>query len=394
MTNRIFGVRVVLCLALAAGMLSTLKLWVSTRSFPLVPVTDALPPIPYPFDYAIFAALLALLVPIAGAQRPRKYIVCFLALAALLCLGDQLRWRPWFYQYLFMLAALAFYPWGRHIPEREQAVLNVFRLIVASVYFYSGLQKVQAGFVHDVFPWLIDPFVDLLPENVRPFVYWMGYVAPFVELGIGVGLLTRRFRRASVIFALLMHAFILLTLGPLGHNWGQSIWPWNVAMGAFVLILFLRTADLPFREIVLTKRFAFQKVILVLFVVMPLFSFFNLWDSYLSFSMYSGNVYRGHIYLREPVRDRLPADIRRHTLKTRVDGISALDLQKWAKHDYGAIVVPQERVYKRLTKTICAYAKGPRGVFLVAYEKSYLFGGDSSLLSGAHQKKTYSCRDL
>ena len=147
MTNRIFGVRVVLCLALAAGMLSTLKLWVSARSFPLVPVTDALPPIPYPFDYAIFAALLALLVPIAGAQRPRKYIVCFLALAALLCLGDQLRWRPWFYQYLFMLAALAFYPWGRHIPEREQAVLNVFRLIVASVYFYSGLQKVQAGFL-------------------------------------------------------------------------------------------------------------------------------------------------------------------------------------------------------------------------------------------------------
>jgi uncharacterized membrane protein YphA (DoxX/SURF4 family) len=335
-----------------------------------------------------------LLVPIAGATRPRRYIVCFLALAALLCLGDQSRWQPWFYEYLFMLAALAFYPWEQHNPEREKAVLNVFRLIIASVYFYSGLHKVQAGFVNDVFPWLIEPFVDLVPETVRPFVYWMAYVAPFVELGIGVGLLTRRFRTASVIFALLMHAFILLSLGPLGHSWAKEIWAWNVAMPVFVLILFLRTADLPFREVVLTKRFAFQKVVLIVFVMMPLFSFFNLWDSYLSFSLYSGNIYTGNVYLTEPVRNRLPAEIRRHTSDTDADRKWVLDPQSWALHDKVPGTYPQERVYKHVTKTICAYAKRPRQVALVAHEKSYLFGKDSGLFSGARQEKIYHCSDI
>ena len=38
------------------------------------------------------------------------------------------------------------------------------------------------------------------------------------------------------------------------------------------------------------RRFLFARVTLLLFGVMPLFNFFECWDSYLSAALYSGNV--------------------------------------------------------------------------------------------------------
>jgi hypothetical protein len=123
----------------------------------------------------------------------------------------------------------------------------------------------------------------------------MGIVAPLVEASIGVGLLTR-YRNWAVILALGMHAFILLCLGPLGHDWNTVVWPWNVAMATFVVLLFWRTGDISPKKILLPTRRRpsyLHAVVLVLFAVMPLFGLFGLWDSCLSASLYSGNNERG-----------------------------------------------------------------------------------------------------
>src|SRR5207248_1237718 len=103
---------------------------------------DSLPVIPHPFDHIWFFLLLGLLVAIATIAQPRRLILIFLLLAGLLSMWDQTRWQPWFYQYLFMLAAIGFCGWKR--PEtRNQQVLNACRLIVGSTYFWSGLQKLN-----------------------------------------------------------------------------------------------------------------------------------------------------------------------------------------------------------------------------------------------------------
>ena len=112
-------------------------------------------------------------------------------------------------------------------------------------------------------------------------------MAPLVEAGIGVGLLTR-YRNWAVILALGMHAFILFCIGPLGHDWNTVVWPWNVAMAAFVVLLFWRTGDISPKKILLLSRRRpsyLHAVVLVLFAVMPLLGLFGLWDSYLSASL-------------------------------------------------------------------------------------------------------------
>jgi hypothetical protein len=89
-------------------------------------------------------------------------------------------------------------------------------------------------------------------------------------------------------------------LGPLGRHFNAVIWPWNLAMIAFLLILFFGRNNQPaLRDIVWGQGFAFQKVVLIIFGVLPALSFFHLWDDYLSSALYTGNTNSGVIYLSD-----------------------------------------------------------------------------------------------
>ena len=105
--NRLATLRFALAAGLAAGLLLSPNLWVSTRSYPLTPLWGVVSPLSYPTDYALFGLFLAL---VAGVGVVRGRAVGWLAggtlaLAAFFVLGDESRLQPWFYQYSFMLAA-------------------------------------------------------------------------------------------------------------------------------------------------------------------------------------------------------------------------------------------------------------------------------------------------
>ena len=96
--------------------------------------------------------------------------------------------------------------------------VNVCRLIIVSIYFWSGVQKINPGFAHETFQWMTNPFPGSVPAAI-------GFIAPLAESAIAIGLLTRTFRNAAVIAALTMHALILVSIGPLGHNHNRVVWP-------------------------------------------------------------------------------------------------------------------------------------------------------------------------
>ena len=118
-------------------MLLSPNLWVSsTRTYPLTPVWDLVPPLPYPADYALFG-LFVVLADSVGIARGRTLgwlAPLFLVVAMFLVLGDVSRLQPWLYQYSFMLLALCLYGWGRvDTPD----ALNACRLIVVATYCLS-----------------------------------------------------------------------------------------------------------------------------------------------------------------------------------------------------------------------------------------------------------------
>ncbi|HEY1341721.1 MAG TPA: hypothetical protein VGF59_29620 [Bryobacteraceae bacterium] len=152
-----FQIKAALSLGLVAGLLLAPNLWLTSRSYPLAPVFGRLRPPSPPFDYAILAALLLLLACIAVAERPVKGIAAFLTLAVAYSLFDQTRWQPWFYQYVAMLAVLYTY-FRNPSEERRETALHGCGLIVAAVYFWSGIHKLNSGFANDVLPILLKPF--------------------------------------------------------------------------------------------------------------------------------------------------------------------------------------------------------------------------------------------
>lgn len=374
--SRIFWLKVVVATGFIAGLLLSLKLWTAGRLFPLAPVLDSVPSILPAIETTLFVCLITFLVMVIISPKPRKFIFLALTIATVFALFDQMRWQPWFYQYFCMLAILGLFSWKYTDIEKWKAVINASRLIVASIYFFSGLQKVNFVFMGVVFPWMIEPITKLFPVPLQVFPPSLGILVPFLEMGIGLGLLSQKYRKYAIVLAFLMLGFVLASLGPLGHNWNSVVWPWNIAMALFVVILFWRTESVSFKEIVSVKNFLFQKVIFVLFVIMPVFSFFNLWDSYLSSSLYSGNTNSAQIYISESVRQKLPAKVQDYVVKSAPNE-NILDFFKWSFDELNVPPYPESRVYKDIARDLCKYAHIKTDVVLVINGKPTLFNEDS-----------------
>jgi len=284
-------------------------------------------------------------------KQPRRLIFSFLLLAVSLSLLDQNRWQPWFYQYLFVLAAIGFNADRRNEPETETSALDIIRLIFVSTYFWSGLQKLNANFVKETWPDIAGSFLRILPEKVRHLPAPLAFVIPFAEMAIGLGLGTRRFRRRATVCAVVTHIFVLVLLVSGGEN--VVVWPWNIAMILAVFILFWRDEETTLRRIVV-PRSIFHAVVLLLFAVMPVFSLVDVWDSYLSSALYSGNTDQAVIYVSPEVIARLPAAVRPHVWQSSKPFF--LDVNRWSYGDLNVPLYPEPRIYKSVARDICAYA--------------------------------------
>jgi len=384
-SHRIRALKAVIALACLSSFALAPRLWLSGRTYPTAPVWPGLPPVPAPVDLVWFASLWILLglTLVEGSRRLGAGL--FLALTLPLMLWDQARWQPPIYQYVLLLATLTVYP-VRTDPTARDRALQTARLIIAATYFWSGAQKLNATFVGRVFPWMIEPIVAGWPAGLRSLASSFGAVVPVLEIAIALGLLSRRFRGAAVLAAVTMHAAILLAIGPLGHRWDRFVWPWNIAMAASVVILFAQSRDHgfpPLREVV---RPAYGKVVLVLVAVMPALSFVGMWDSYLSWSLYSGNLSEAVIRFGDPEVAGLPESVRAR-VKRRTSGEHVLDVFMWSVHDVGLEPYPEPRVYRHVARWICQQVTDPTGIRLIIWTRP-------AILDGRREATTYTCGEL
>ena len=208
---------------------------------------------------------------------------------------------------------------------------------------------------------------------------WLAIAAPIIECSIGVGLLTRRFRKYAISLAFAMHGFILLTIGPFGHSSNNVVWPWNIAMLCFLMILFWNRPELTVREIVWPHNGIYQRIVLLLFGIAPILSFFNLWDGYLSSALYAGTRNTSYIYVTDPLKQRLPKEILPHIYSSNKPGTGILILQEWAMSELNAGIYPEPRIYKNLARYICGYVKDPSEMKLWIKQANVLFSPEKQV---------------
>ncbi len=354
----------IICIAFAVGIFLSFALWISTRTFPLVPAVQMLPQVSFPFDYVLCIALLILLlITSCSAKKPRVLILCVVALTTVLMLLDQSRLQPWAYQYLCMLVILGSFTWQKENREEQSTILHACRMIVAFVYIWSGIQKMNPFFMLDLYPWMISSVTDDIPHFATEALLSCRWLIPFIESGIGIGLLYKKSREVSLVLAILMCAFIFWTIGPTGHNWNAVVWPWDVALLLLTLVLFAGGEAFSATTIITAPYTALQRIVLCAFCVLPVLSFWNLWDAYLSFAVYSGNVTTATIEIRDHVIESLPDEVRQHIGAGR----NILTLTPWTMGELHITPYPEKRIYLAVGRYICSFADNPDDVQLTIH---------------------------
>ncbi|MCG2667233.1 hypothetical protein ACFPFP_09780 [Bradyrhizobium sp. GCM10023182] len=368
--QRLFLLRLTILVAFCIGLVMSPGLWVGPRSYPQVPVWSLLPPIEGAVALALYGALFVLAGLAVIIPRPRWPIAGFLVIMIAFCLADQTRWQPWVFQYSFLLMVVGLGRGGSAAPAGDLQTLNLARLVIVFTYVFSGLQKINLNFMEHEFSWIITPITSLLPATTTPLDA-LGFLVPFIQVTFGVGLLTRRFRRASLAAAVGMHVFILAMFGPLGLNWNDIVWPWTAAMAVFDVLLFSGNDDFTWRDIVWNVRDFRHGAAVVLFVVLPALSFFNLWDSYLSSALYSGNLTEAQIYLSDLGAASTPGHVRPYLVHTS-ENTNVLNLQRWAIEDLNVTPYAETRVFKTIAGDLC-HALSDRSQLVLVVKEQRLF---------------------
>lgn len=373
LTVRTLAVSALVCLA-GSG-----KLWLSSRLYPLAPLLDICPPFPGPGDVLVLAVLVATLLGLVVSPLAKPLSAAVVILFATLFIQDQSRLWPSFYEMFFWFLLLVAHRRGGGEEEASRTLMGM-RFVTAAVYVWGGVQKLTIHFLQEEFPWFIRPLTDLVPFPV-PCMSVIAIGAAVFEILLGVGLLTRRFRVIALWDAILMHAVILVCIGPLRGHWNDSAWIWSLTMAARVWLLF--HAAPPFR---LNTMFAGpirenipQVLALVLVGLMPVLNNLNRWDSALSFNVYTGNVSAGVVLMDPAMVSRLPAEVARHV--TSQGEWAVLDLNVWAMQEFNAGAYPETRVFRRVFARVCDWIEDP-SARLVIVEKATWFAPKSTRVFG------------
>lgn len=333
------------------------KLWISDRLFPIIPPFNCSPNLPNEIH------LVLLLVSIIGLVSvviftPKKETVIFVLITELAsCYLDQMRWQPWEYQYLLLFTFYLFY------KKKSNQFLEIVTLLLGFTYIYSGLHKFNGGFLYSVWEnMILKNFFHIENSSSQGLlVHYAGLLLPFVETLLGVSLILIKNKRLIAYFAIGMHVILLIIL--IRNNQNSIVWPWNIAMILYIWILYRDNNQVQI-DLHFFKNY-FNITIVFLIGILPFFSFFGLWDNYLSFNLYSGNVKQLTICIKDI--DKYPELIPYISNKKKsiyCQGFKEFNTNYWAFKELNVPIYPEEKTFFKLKKEWDSYYPNVESTFI------------------------------
>ncbi|MCZ6675107.1 MAG: hypothetical protein O7C75_19410 [Verrucomicrobia bacterium] len=349
---------------LVAGMLLSWKAWISDRQYPMFPVWDWVPQFPSPLD-TVFVVLFFFVVGWMCYKPNRNNVIGVVVVMLVFALQDQSRWQPWFYQYGLMLIPFVFLK----KPGKEFSVLGLQQLLIALVYIWGGIHKCQPGWISVWENSLIAPILDGLEnEGLKSFLGSTGYLIPLVEIVMAIGLLFRPTRLIAILAVISTHITILILLGPVkGYISNSVVWPWNMVMIGMVVVLYYkagRTSLAAFRK----KHLLFPAWgIAFLMTIAPILFYADLWDRYLSFSLYAGQQKRYLVRVDAAAIERFPVEWEDYFADPKAnDGHMVLSPGHWSTEELNVPLISEWRILRAFSRKLCNYDTGDsRLVFYV-----------------------------
>lgn len=373
--TRIIALTRVLSIALLSGIALSFNLWFPiNRTFPRAGVIDLPPAVEIALSGLLAFSLLMLII----SERRGLYLLAALSLLVLLILLDQMRLQPWVYQYSILFAVIAL------TRQTEEAAMSLLQLVVAGLYFWSGVQKLNFIFHQEVLPQLLAPFANYWIPGTNQLLI-LGLVIASIEIALSLGLIWKRTRNISVWVGVAMHVLLITLLVTMAHN--RVVWPWNATLAVLLLLTFLGTRNSIGRAFARTgSESRHAQLLVVLVLSLPVLSLSGHWDLYLSGALYSGITPQAVIRLPPTGVEMLPEAAKQQVFTT-TSGDAALPLTEWSMAELNVPPYPEERVYRRVAAFVCRSSPEPRGIELVIRESP-------ERLSGRYQVKRLNCDEL
>lgn len=348
------------------GILLSFQVWISNRFFPLAPFFEGIAVKGFTADIIILGVLIISLLAVIISGKI-IFTRCALFSLTILLLQDQLRWQPWVYLYLLILIPFAIFKENKF----HFSILSCLQFMIVGVYIWSGVQKFNSNFIDNTFKNILTVFFGLEDQTIVHSLNYLGYSIPVIEVCMGLSLVIPKFRDAGVIICILTHVFILGYLSPLGINSNSVVYPWNIAMIILVTLLFFRIKNpINFWSYENIKMKVLNLTMMTLVWVLPLFSFVNLWDNYLSFSLYSDKPNRYYIAIEANEIGKI--DKRLHKYFVNIKGLSGgqiIDVDKWSMDVLNVPFYPERRVFKRIASSFCELGIDEEKLFFLEIEQ-------------------------
>jgi Methylamine utilisation protein MauE len=362
------AVRLQQLIGLAALVLvgTTWRLWTPGTGFPQIPWFGWACRIPGIVDWGALAGLAAacLILMLVGSRsslRPRGLWLFVVSLTVLLPPSQQ-RLQPWAWEFLLMALVLGLSP-----PEHA---LKLLRWLIASIYVYSALSKLDVAFFHAEGQMLLDGLLKasglsaaLWTDRARWFAIGL---FPIGELAIGIGLLIPALRRWAVWGSYVMHTLLLLTLGPLGLGHRPGVLIWNVYFIAQNWLLFRTVlvagpadnSDTRVAEPSHRVRTLLVTGIITAAIVCPFLQNWGWFDVWPSWAVYSARPSQVTMQVREGRVDDLPAGLQAFVGRPEVlTEWRPVNLDAWSFAALNCPIYPQERFRIAVILAVAAHAQ-------------------------------------
>jgi len=251
----------------------------------------------------------------------------------------------------------------------KTGVLQSWRWLIISVYFYSAISKFDHTFLSTLGSQFLTTGWNSLTgarlELGTVWPLWMTLMFPVGELIVAVGLASGQARRWFVLLALLLHVGLLWLLGPWGMQHQAGVLLWNVFFIGQVYLLFwpVRAAELtPNHEESLPARLALLLVLLI-----PLAQPAGWCDSWLAWELYAPRGSRIQVFVAAPALEALPE------LESYVEPEPTaefgplwreLRIDQWSLDQLHAPIYPQDRFQLGVALAVADRVPEPEQVFV------------------------------
>lgn len=341
--NKIKIILGITCLVWILTKIICYKLWTSERLFPLIPVFEFLDELPNSIHLFLFISSCFCLLLIPFYSKNHLLLISALILEISSCLLDQNRWMPWNYQFFLTLLFFVFY------NKNYKQFLNFFSFLIASIYIYSGLHKINGGFLYNVWERMIlNRFFGFDYSQInQTWIHYSGLILGLIEFLAGIGILFLKNKKIVSILLIGMHLFILMLISPFGFNYNSSVWPWNVVMILFLYLLYLNENynHISFKSLTT----GWNKIPFVVIGILPILNYIGIWDDYLSFKLYSGNTLQMEICIP---KEEVPSEYTPYLITNSrfCKDCKVLNVGRLAMNEVNSVVYPEKRIYVAMIK--------------------------------------------